>query len=151
MKIINKNILDVTEGFIVQSVNCQKVMGSGLAKQIKERYPIVFKRYKDHIEFYDRSVGERFELLGDWQEVQINENLSVINIFGQLNFGQGKQTEYCAINEALRQMAKNYWGTSNQFYFPYGFGAGLGGGDWKIISKIIEKHFPAAIICKLSS
>ena len=34
MKIINGNILDITEGVIVHQVNCKGVMGAGLALQM---------------------------------------------------------------------------------------------------------------------
>ena len=33
---IKGDILNVTEGIIVQQVNCKGVMGAGLAKEIKE-------------------------------------------------------------------------------------------------------------------
>ena len=42
MKICTGNILSNNSGIIVHGVNCQKVMGSGIALQIKNQYPIVY-------------------------------------------------------------------------------------------------------------
>lgn len=37
VKYIKGDILNVTEGIIVQQVNCKGVMGAGLAKQIRDK------------------------------------------------------------------------------------------------------------------
>ena len=37
--LINGNLLDVQQGIIVHQVNCRKVAGAGLAKQIREKWP----------------------------------------------------------------------------------------------------------------
>ena len=42
MKIKHGDILSVANGIIVHQVNAQGVMGSGLAKQIREKYPMAF-------------------------------------------------------------------------------------------------------------
>lgn len=49
MKIIYGDILDITEGIICQQVNCMGVMGSGLAKQIKYKYPRVYYEYSNYL------------------------------------------------------------------------------------------------------
>lgn len=43
IKIINDNILNSTENIICHQVNCKGIMESGLAKQIKYRYPMFTK------------------------------------------------------------------------------------------------------------
>ena len=48
IKYIKGDILNVTEGIIVQQVNCFGVMGAGLAKQIRDKWPSV---YDTKIEF----------------------------------------------------------------------------------------------------
>ena len=37
MRIVDGDILDIEKGIIVHQVNCQGVMGAGLAKQIKSK------------------------------------------------------------------------------------------------------------------
>jgi len=45
VKFKNGNLLDAPELMKVHQVNCKGVMGGGIAKQIKERYPLVYKTY----------------------------------------------------------------------------------------------------------
>ena len=41
----NGNLLESGCDIICHQVNCQKVMGSGIAKQIREKWPIVYYDY----------------------------------------------------------------------------------------------------------
>lgn len=143
MKLINKNILDIEEGIIVHQVNCQKVMGAGLARQIKDKYPIVFDLYR-----------KTNWTLGKIQLVKINENLFVCNLAGQNTFGNSKYryTDYDAIRKGLKELNKlikklNY--EDFPIYIPHGMGAGLGNGNWNTIYNIIKEEIPTTIICKL--
>ena len=45
MKIINKDITTLKKGILLQQVNCQNAMGSGVAKAIYTRWPIVKEEY----------------------------------------------------------------------------------------------------------
>lgn len=142
MKIISKDILTVESGVICQQVNCQGVMGSGLAKQIRDKWPIVYEKYKTYL----NNFRNDFEVLGHWQLISVSENLKVCNFFGQLNYGyDGKRyTDYGALVQGFRSLNR-----VGQFYFPYNFGACRGGGDFNIIQKMIDFYFPNAIVCKL--
>lgn len=153
MRIINKDILTVEKGVICQQVNCQGVMGSGLAKAIRDKWPIVYEQYKNF-----RSLRD-LVLLGQYHYVNVAPDLWVCNIFGQLNYGyDGKRyTDYGALKMAFINMmdlclsAKcGYEVKENTVhYFPFRFGCDRGGGDWSIVSQMIEFYFPNAIICKL--
>ena len=77
MKIISKDILTVESGVICQQVNCQGVMGSGLAKQIRDKWPIVYEKYKA----YSNNFTNDFEVLGHWQLISVSETLKVCNFF----------------------------------------------------------------------
>ena len=41
------NLLDAPVDYICHQVNCQGRMGSGIAKQIKKRWPRVYEVYQD--------------------------------------------------------------------------------------------------------
>jgi len=45
MKFVKGNILDAQHGIIGHQVNCRMVMGAGLAKQIRGKYPRVYTEY----------------------------------------------------------------------------------------------------------
>ena len=78
---------------ICHQVNCCGVMGAGLAKQIRDKWPVVFDEYK-------KICGT--DRLGDSQTVQVAPQLYVANLFGQLNYGRDKrQTNYAALAAAI--------------------------------------------------
>jgi len=154
MKTITGNILDIKEGWICHQVNLKGVAGKGLAKQIKDKYPKWYEEYhKDCIEL-------KF-ILGDcsWFDVVKNidnidykqiksEYLVICNMFAQEGFGTDKKhTNYYAFAQCL-SIIKDY-SEDIQMYFPYKIGCGLGGGDWKVISEMIETAIPDAIIVVL--
>lgn len=148
MKIIEKDILTVESGIIVQQVNCQGKMNSGLAKAIRDKWPVV---YEDYINSYNTEKSWPFDLLGHIKITGILKDLYVCNIFGQLNFGyDGKRyTDYCALNEAFKELFNRAGYYDRQVYFPERFGCDRGGADWNIVGKMIDYYFPNAIICKL--
>jgi O-acetyl-ADP-ribose deacetylase (regulator of RNase III) len=159
LKAINQNILDVENGILFHQVNCQGVMGGGLAGQMREKWPHVFTEYKDFVrimkKFYMDLYGcyDSSFLLGKFSMSVIKEQqLYIVNVFGQDFFGtQTRQTRYDAVIKALGNFPKAFCGKGDEkMFFPYGMGCGLGGGDWEIVSKIIEYHYPDAIICKKS-
>jgi hypothetical protein len=140
MKIIEKDILTVEKGIICHQVNCQKTMGSGIAKQIREKWPLVYDRY---IEFDN--------ILGNLQLEEVSTDLFVANLFGQNNYGyDGKRyTSYGAWERALPLLKKCSTELILPVYFPYKVGCDRGGGDFRIIEAMIEEYFPDAIFCKL--
>lgn len=80
------NLLNAPVDYICHQVNCQGRMGSGIAKQIKERWPVVYEEYIKRYVMYADCDDESL-LLGNIQEVQISKTQSVINMFAQLNYG----------------------------------------------------------------
>lgn len=46
------SVLDVTDGIICHQVNCQNVMGAGIARAIYEKYPKVKELYHKRCETY---------------------------------------------------------------------------------------------------
>lgn len=143
MVIKKMDLLSVTEGVLVHQVNMQGVMNAGLAAQIRKKYPKVYAEYME-------VIGDGDEiLLGDFQFVQVEPNLWVVNMFSQNKYGGGKEhTSYMAmayVFPIVREFAKE---RGLQVYLPYKIGCGLGGGNWSKVSKLIEEFLPEAIICK---
>jgi len=148
LQVINKDIIDVTEGMIVHQVNCRGKMGSGLAGQLRLKYPVIYKKY---IELYNSYIesGETIKILGTAQIVPISEKLRIINAFTQFNYGyDGKlYTDYGAIEEVFARL-KIINIKKTQIYVPYKYGSGLGGGNWDLVQKVIHKVYPEVIVCK---
>lgn len=132
---------NVKKGFILQQVNCKGVMNSGVAKVIREAYPIVFEEYKKR--FLLRSVP-----LGEFQVIAVDgPELCVVNLFGQDTYGKyGQHTNYIALEQSLCRFSEwifqyqlNIESGCDSIHHPK-IGAGLGGGDWNKIKAMIEKH-----------
>ena len=90
VRVVKGNLLDATEIVIAHQVNCQKKMNSGVAKAIREKYPIVFDIYQ-----------EIKPMLGFTHFIDIPSNTGckyVANMYAQDAYGyDGKQyTDYGA-------------------------------------------------------
>lgn len=134
VKYVIGDLLESNCDYICHQVNCQGVMGSGIAKQIKEKWPEVYDDYKELC----TNLGPR-TLLGTIDIVETSTGRNVINMFSQFNYGYNgsRFTSYDAFCRALEQI-RDYTAPGSTIGFPKKIGCGLGGGDWKIISAMIE-------------
>jgi O-acetyl-ADP-ribose deacetylase (regulator of RNase III) len=131
---VNGNLLDMKTNFICHQVNCQGVMGSGLAKQIRDKWPCVYDVYKKRV-----SPKE----LGKICLVNIVGNIpiqGVINMFAQDGYGcdRRRYTSYDAFWNCLHEI-KNILPKGDTIAFPDHIGCGLGGANWNIIRAMIEE------------
>jgi O-acetyl-ADP-ribose deacetylase (regulator of RNase III) len=131
------DILSVEHGIIVHGCNAQGVMGSGIALQIKNKWPKCYEEYK---QFCDSAEDKR-TLLGNIVPISIG-NVIVVNAITQLNFGKDgkKYVSYEALSSAFSTIASVAQLNNLPVHYPI-IGAGLGGGDWAIISEIIDCAF----------
>jgi len=141
MKIIEGNLLEIEKGVMVHQVNCQKIAGAGLALQIRNKWP---QWYKDFILYPNPH-------LGNVQLFHVREELWIANLYAQDRYGKdGKcYTDYQAFGVCLKWIRDNLYFHGQMFYFPYKIGCGWAGGDWNIISGLIEKELPEAMIVRL--
>lgn len=138
IQIIHGNLLETNAQIIAHQTNCRGVARSGVAKQIMKKYPMNEAMYT----MICKRENPR-DLLGTAYCVSNNEGPIVANLFGQDNYGRTEQhTDYRALNDAMAQLRKfmDLKGLTS-VAFPYGIGCGLGGGDWNVVSLIIDKHF----------
>jgi O-acetyl-ADP-ribose deacetylase (regulator of RNase III) len=124
------NLLDAPINYICHQVNCQGVMGAGIAKQIRERWPRVYTEYSNWYASCE-------DMLGLIQTVHIDGGPSVINMAAQRFYGnRGRFTSYDAfwncLNEIRREIPKG-----SKIGFPWGIGCGFGGAKWQVISTMI--------------
>lgn len=141
---------DVVEAFkngeidvLVHGVNCQGKMNSGIAKQIRAEFPKAFKHYR---ESFFQSDEPRPDVLGFAQFVKIEDNKFIVNGFTQDKYGYDKSFRFCsydAIDQVISQLRNSCLKSSidgKKIGMPK-IGAGLGGGNWKVIEAIISSHF----------
>ena len=124
------NLLDALVDYICHQVNCQGRMGSGIAKQIRERWPIVYDSYVQ----VASSVW-----LGCVQKVVVDiSQKTVINMFAQEYYGyDGKRyTSYDAFWACLGGIRDSV-PKGSKIGFPAKIGCGLGGANWEVISTMI--------------
>lgn len=150
MKFVKGNILDAQHGIIGHQVNCQMVMGAGLAKQIRQKYPRAYTEYKEIM-----GKAEPRARFGKCQIVEvISGTLYIANLFGQFEYRpRGIQhTNYDALSMALvglKTWHSKYANPDFPIFLPHGLGCGLAGGDWKQVLGRIESAIPNAIIVRL--
>ncbi|MCA1214831.1 macro domain-containing protein [Bacillus amyloliquefaciens] len=138
IKIINGSILNASEDIICHQVNCQGVMGAGLAKKIKEKYPSAYRVYK----YMCDNVVYKPDLLGKVREVKEHDGKIIAHIFGQLSYGRGRVfTDYEALKCGLELIKTSAMTNRRYFALPYGIGCGLAGGNWNEVYKMIETIF----------
>lgn len=119
--------------FICHQVNCQGVMGSGIAKSIKEKWPEVYNIYKHHCLHTD-------DLLGTVQVYELRNKQTIINMFAQDKYGYNgtRYTSYDAFYNCLCELILHI-PKGSRIGFPYGIGCVRGGANWNIIETMIKE------------
>lgn len=129
------------ECIIVQQVNCRGVMGRGLAKSIRDKYPQVYEHYMAE---YQLGILE----LGYTSYIEVEPNKFVANICGQYNYGRnGLFTNYKALQKGLEDVKMMAEALNVNVAIPYRLGCGNGGGDWEgKVLPMIEEIFKDSTI-----
>ncbi|QDP00045.1 macro domain-containing protein [Thalassotalea sp. PS06] len=117
---------------IVHGCNCFCTMGAGLAKAIKFEFP---EAYQADLETEKGSEDK----LGKYSQVTVqrgNHKITILNAYTQFHWrGRGVKADYNAIKEVFSNIKTEFCG--KRIGYPL-IGAGLAGGDWNIISEIID-------------
>ena len=139
IKHIKCDIFESGADVILHQVNCQGIMGSGIAKQVKAKYPNVFLSYKKICDGF----SDKKKLLGMGQCVRTDDGKFIVNLFAQENFGyDGKcYTDYKALKKCLEQVRDYPMFDEQIIAIPYLMGCHRGGGDWNVVYKMIEEVF----------
>lgn len=149
-RIVIGNIFDCKESIICHQVNMFKVMGSGIAKQIRDRYPNVYNEYIRH----DGVLGEVFLVPileertqefsdGGAANYMYPSGRFIANMYSQNEYGYdgGQYTNYEAMRKCFSELYKYIsQRAKTSLAIPYGIGCGLGGGVWEIVLEIIVEE-----------
>lgn len=119
---------------IVHGCNCFCTMGAGIAKTIKQNFPAVYQAD------LATAKGEKLKL-GQISHATIEVptgKLIIVNGYTQYHWkGYRVKADYRAIRQVFKAIKNNFSGL--RIGYP-AIGAGLAGGDWAIIAKIIEEE-----------
>ena len=138
MEIIKGDVFDsflYPNSMVVHGCNAQGVMGSGVAKVVRNDFPAA---YYEYVRKYEESGLK----LGDVIPVMVLPSRYIINAITQEFYGRDgrRYVNYHAIEACFGQVKKfaeqNNIGTIN---YPM-IGAGLGGGKWDEIAEIIDRQ-----------
>lgn len=136
LKVIEGDILKAKEGFICHQVNCQGVMGGGIAAQIRKEYPDVYVKYVNFVK-EKKKYGVAYDtLLGEVLFVPVTSKETgyktcIANIFGQDTFGtKPLETNYRFLFEGILNILREADLYGQDVAIPWNIGCYRGGGDW---------------------
>ena len=135
------DLFSVEEGYIMHGCNAMGVMGSGVARIIRDRYPEAYERYVAQHPYY---------ILGEVIPVQVGPTPTVINAITQEMFGMGKvHADYDAIRQSLKGaqyiIGSGLFDGPKELHMPF-IGAGLAGGNPLQIVSIMREELRDADI-----
>jgi len=128
---------------LIHGCNAQGKMGSGVAKIVRERYPLAYQVYRDRYETTGLALGE---VVWAMCEDRIIGNAITQRFYG---YNGGRYVDYEAVGDAFREVNEfcrrtqtgeidiSRYGRITSVGLPL-IGAGLGGGHWPTIAAIIE-------------
>lgn len=146
MQIVYKkgNMFEGPEKFLLHGCNSKGVMNSGVAKELRRRYPEAFNVYRKQYEAFLKMTASGIPV-GNYSFVEVNR-IGIFNLVTQENYGyDGKcYFSYEGFQKGLESIDKYFY--SLKYYYKVidpevampKIGAGLAGGDWSKISTIIE-------------
>jgi O-acetyl-ADP-ribose deacetylase (regulator of RNase III) len=115
---------------IIHACNCQNNMGAGIADTIGDV-------------FQQALLADQMTMLGDYTKMGTYSSVKekgviIVNAYTQYKYGRDKMhTEYDAVRSVFKLIKKDF--TGMRIGYPL-IGCGLGGGDWDIVSKIIDEE-----------
>lgn len=141
----NGDVLKSGADIICHQVNCKGVMGTGLAYQVRQANPKLFREYRSLCTLYGSgNLGTTYVLPVDRDLYEpVEKQHFIANCFGQDTYGRDKcYTDYTSLNHALKMTREWALGMGkNSVAIPYGIGCGAAGGDWNIVRAMIRDVF----------
>jgi O-acetyl-ADP-ribose deacetylase (regulator of RNase III) len=148
MKEIEGDLIELAKAgefdIIAHGLNCQVTMGKGIALTIRKEWPEVYEADK----LTEKGDASK---LGKAIPVQVQPGLHVFNMYTQYHYSPRgvRHVEYGAIRAGLMCIRESIVHTRSRSLSDYDpriglplIGAGLAGGEWPVIKKIIEEVLP---------
>ena len=135
-------MLQMERGILVHGCNAQGVMGSGIAAQMRFRYPQIFEDYEGVHLKEGLKLGEVI-----LTEIDPAQGFYIANAITQQFYGKDgkKYVSYEAVYDAFFQIFAEAGHRGLAVHYPQ-VGAGLAGGDWATIQACIDAAYDAASV-----
>lgn len=132
IKYINGDLFDTDCDIIMHGVNCKGGFGSGVAATVRNLYPKARHYYLDKFDTEGWKLGE-VQFVPQWN------NKVIANCATQDNYlPRGEcHVDYVAVSACMEKVLAFAKENSYTIAMPK-IGAGLAGGDWTIIEKVIN-------------
>lgn len=140
MEFVKGDLFSTDFEVIAHGCNCAGGFGAGVAAVIAKKYPHVKREFlKKHY-----SVGWK---PGDVQLVPVGDKQVIANCGTQKHYlPRGKDLfEYEAFRIVCRQLKEHCLRTNSRLAFPK-IGAGLAGGNWERILKVMEEELEGVTV-----
>lgn len=124
---VRGNIFESTAKCLVNPVNCEGVMGKGLALQFKKRFPETFKSYRAECSEFNLRIGKL--------HIFDENGKTVVNFPTKDTWRDNSKIEYIQKGLAALKAFLNS-GYVKSIAIPP-LGCGLGGLDWNEVKPII--------------
>ena len=136
------NLLDFGHGItmIAHCANTKNVMGSGIALQIKEEYPLAYEADTEAAK-----AGKN--QLGQFSVASLPNGKKIVNVYAQGDFGMDKrQLDYEAFYIAFEELHRllleaKEKGRTHVLGIPKNIGCFRAGGSWRVVNAMLEEIF----------
>lgn len=126
----------------VHGCNAQSVMGSGIAKIVKDKWPKAYQLYKQEVLLGKLKIGQ----WNAWWDT--SKDIVIVNLITQQEFGRDTAktyVDYNAVKKGLITVVADVTQACKRIVFPF-IGGGLDNGDRKILLDIFHEVFDNADI-----
>lgn len=140
LKQVEKDILFHIESIkkptvVLHGCNCLHIMGAGIARYLRDTYPIVYEVDKTTTRQADKNK------LGTYSVAKINDKFHILNCYTQFSIHVDKYgnppIDYNALRSCLQKVNVEYDGWDIRTPM---IGCGLAGGDWDTVKHIFEEE-----------
>lgn len=146
------DIFEAPIDILIHQSNCQNTMGSGIALEIKKRFP------EAHEADCKTTKGDKSKL-GTASYCSVDRARAgvrishIFNLYGQFLYGRDKRyTNYEFYYRGLEFIKNKITNTNLVIGIPFGMGCNLAGADWNVceamIRSVFEKSPIQVLICK---
>lgn len=130
------DLCEAHEPVIIQGCNAQGVMGSGVAKALRNKFPQVYTEYM--------TEHRREKLrLGYVVATKIHPSKWICSIISQRTYGTDgkKYAQYSALVKGFTEVRRLCYESCFHTIATPMIGCGLGGLQWEFVSELLEENF----------